>query len=317
MYIAIASSWYHMLGIASYFNGNKIKAKKLIIVVGGFFGFIPQVNKDFFSKYANEIIVLNSFEALEKEYLPIKKGQRVSLIAPSFHPFRVANILKHKKIPFEIIVTEEGLGTYADYLSNIKGQWRAINTTSKAKKIKIIIKKIIFTEIKKILLLKINRKYWLNFDKNTSKINSKVVESYKSVLASTKKIDFDIDLQDAKILIITSPFVEIGLANSEEYRNYLQEKFKGKTGIYIKPHPIENKEKYQGLGVIIDSTIPMELILSKFPNQTTLYAFSSTVLYTAKLFFGMQVVRLKEFDKFHHSLSKNQKEIINIVSTSQ
>lgn len=311
-YIASVSSWYHMLGVTSYFYGNQKKAKKLIIIVGSFFGFTPFANKEFFNNCADEIIILKSLEKLKSLALPV--NNKYTIISTSPYPYNVSQALKSKKLNFNLIIIEEGIGTYGGYKQRIQAICRESSSPKKTDKAKLVLRDSISLLIKKIIFKKTKKEYWLNFDKKNLDINNNVVIGYQTAIEKIKKNNTDLDLKKS-IIIITSPFVELGLVDSDKYINYIKSLTK-KTNrnIYIKPHPIENKNKYESIGIVIDPSTPIEMILCNYPKETILYSFSSTSLYTAKLFFNLNVIRLNEFDLFYNLLGKNQKKIIDSMS---
>lgn len=302
-----------MLGVASYFYGNRIKVKKLIVIVGSFFGFTPSTNKDFFKNCADEIIIFNSLEEFKKSYLPVDNSSKYKLISTSPYPYSVSSALKLKKISFNLIVIEEGIGTYGGNIQKIRAIWRETPSKNKTIKIKSFLKKTTALLIKKIIFYRIKKEYWLNFNKKNLSINKEVITGYKIALKKIKEKNTEIELKNP-IVIITSPFVELGLVSPDKYINYLK-KITEKTSknIYIKPHPIENQEKYKTIGTIIKGSIPIEIILCNLPKETKLLSFSSTSLYTAKLFFNLNVIRLHEFDIFYNLLGNKQKKIIDSI----
>lgn len=302
-----------MLGVASYFYGNRIKAKKLIVIVGGFLGFTPSANKDFFNNCADEIIIFNSLEDFKNSSFPIDNKNRYKLISTSTHPYNIYSILKSKKISFNIIIIEEGIGTYGGSIQTLRAKWREKPSENKITKIKYLLKNSIALLIKNIIFFKIKKEYWLNFNKKNLNINKEVIIGYQTAIKNIKENNTDLELKNS-IIIITSPFVELGLISPDKYINYLKNiTKKTKKNVYIKPHPIENQEKYKSIGTIINGSIPIEMILCNSPKDTTLLSFSSTSLYTAKLFFNLNVIRLREFDLFYESLGKKQKKIIDSI----
>lgn len=310
--ICIVNSWYHGLGAYSYLLetlGRKKQVEKIIFYSGGFFDAKVSCLSFFdFDQFGEKFEVVEGWAELDGAIGRISSDDECLLITPSKLPYYAVRSLVNNDLKFSMLLVEEGIGSYGGFVQDIKAAVRESRGWRRK------IRALFAYGYKKLVISKYSAssEKWLNFNSDGS-LNDRVVKAYRKALVEISS-QIDEDIPDFDVVFLTSPFVELGLQSKEEYLTSLvKEGVKGR--VLVKPHPIERINKYEKIGFTVYSGgLSSELILMSMFSKPEVYCFSSTSLYTSKIFFDLKVCRMKEGDKFYSSLSRSQKKIIDLCS---
>lgn len=314
-YICVYQSWYHFLGLCSFFESLGESQYLIIVHKRSFYGVGSLTDDNTFKKYSKNLEVVDDIDKLN---FLIKKYdiRKFTIISPAENPYGVAKILKKNHILFNIVVIDEGLGSYGSIRRSLLCEARDMNVQSLwpfcfcffAASFKYVVKKILFCRIKK--------SYWMIFDKDTLVLNNSVVKYYMSALNSLfQKYRYIVVENGRYCLFLSVPYVELGIFSSKDHKEMVNQIACRCDSIFlVKPHPIESVEKYKFFETV-DPKIPIEILIKKFSSSTVeVYALSSTCIYTLYVFFGIRCKRLARYDLFYKAMSKKQKIIVDMCS---
>lgn len=314
-------SWYHFLGLCAYleaksFGGQKEQVR-LVLIIGTFFGLKRQFPVSKLERYANDVVVLDSWQddLIDTYFSSADEVLLFSTVAPNF-----SQVMRARKVCSRVkcVRLEEGIGTYAGW----RQQFYTIvhlHGGQAGRKLRYfgryLVAKFVKPILAKVLLKGILEEEWVNFNRKTLEVNESVVASYKRALRylCEGELESEIFLAERGDLLISSPFSELGLVDQALFFESLQglvDARKNDGLFYVKPHPVQQLT-LDG-AVTIPGTVPVEKIV--FSNQEKIgdiYGFSSTTCYTLALFLGKKVIRLGALDHFYSRLGKRQKSIID------
>jgi len=206
-----------------------------------------------------------------------------------------------------LVLVDEGYGSYIS-----KKNWKLTNKQLRKEDAKeaesILLYKIssnIFSMVDYIFREMILRsmpvqKRFLFRLESQLKINEDICSSYKEVL-KLRDNELKMDQFGRTVLIITQPFSEMNTISLDEEINLMVSLIKviNKKGInpVIKPHPRENRAKYNNLNdcdfEIIENNFPVEEIIPNL-NPICVIGYSSTALLNSKVFYDINAISLSD-----------------------
>lgn len=313
------SSWYHLLGICSFFESLNSKPECIVFYTGSFFGKSVVPPRDLLATYGLKVyFVDNQSDAISLLIKYNMNKNRVFLLNPSRRPIRLSFEILRSGFPLHIVFIEEGLGYYGGIPQDIRAFARE---NFRSFPLPVVLKlafSAVIVLIGNSLFFGVRSSCWSLFDRGTLELNIEVRRFYLSALQKLAgHMLRPIAPQGTGFItvVVTGPYSELGqLASSDEREilSYACSQVLDSSTVLIKPHPIECPDKYEGYSVI-DPSIPLELYLFYFKARVAnLLMISSTSAYTSKVLFGLSVTRIEEFDLFYGSLSSKQKKLMSI-----
>ena len=313
------SSWYHLLGVCSFFESLVSKPECIIFYTGSFFGKCVMPPRELLETYGSKVhFVDNRSDAISLLVKYNIKKERVFLLNPSRRPIMLSYAIRRSGFPLHIVFIEEGLGYYGGILQDVKAFARENFRSVRLPLVLKLVLSMVIVLIGNSFFFGTRSSCWSLFDRETLELNLEVRHSY---LCALQKLADHMPQPMAPegsgfiTIVVTGPYSELGqLANSDEREilDYACSQVLDSSTVLIKPHPIECPKKYEGYSVI-DPSIPLELYLFYFKSRVaSLLMISSTSAYTSKVLFGLTIKRIEKFDLFHESLSRKQKKLISI-----
>lgn len=205
------------------------------------------------------------------------------------------------------VVVDEGLGIYLSKKSQKMGIKHA-SKFSRLAEIKLKIYKYADKFLGKISTryIELEKRFIYEFETSLKK-KENIINLYKKII-EFKSADLEIDA-DNVALIITEPLPEYNIVSEKQEYNILKEILQifhdNNIKLLIKPHPYEDKDKYDFLKKdnvnIIKNNIPVEEILTNI-NPICVIGTISTVLVNSKLIFDIKTISLVNLLKIDDEL---------------
>ncbi|MEQ4451541.1 polysialyltransferase family glycosyltransferase [Kosakonia sp. YIM B13605] len=199
------------------------------------------------------------------------------------------------------IVIDEGIGSASDIhtMQKVYMRERKINS------FKAYLYAFIYFYLKRGVLAK---QTWRLFD--GLKPNQQIMDFIK---AKSVPIKYD---NTSYMLLLTQPWVKLGILTEDEYKDYISniisEANALKLKLIVKPHPSEDFQLYENLGLnVIDTLTPVELCFD-FDNCFAVIGFNSTSLILLNAIYNTPAFRLS-FEKIDSvvSCSRLQESLFN------
>ena len=311
VYFCKYSSWYHMLGVLSYFESLGERQKCIVVFAAEFMGKKTRPQIEFFDGYAETVYIASSLDdAVDFLARENSSLNSIVLLTPGKRPVRTFNALSRLGCKVRVVFSEEGLGTYGGLRQAVRA---------------CLVEELRFVRIPRFLkyavalvLILVGNSYFLNkntqswqlFDKDLN-LNIDVRDAYLRVIKRLSLFWDDVSVSGEVNLIVTPPLVEFGSIDEDLFFLELEPLLKnGDVPVLIKPHPLEGEGKYAGFNVV-PASYPFEILLHKLGSKIgRVFATSSTCCYTANVIFGREVYRLKGLDRFYPFLSEKQKTLV-------
>lgn len=205
------------------------------------------------------------------------------------------------------VIVDEGIGSESD----IMAMKSVYSREGKMSGIRALVHALTYIYIKRWFLA---NEIWKLFEKG--KPNLHIVNFIK---ANRLK---NFEVEDKYILLITQPWVKLGVLTEKEYDDYLYELIKAVSSrdikLIVKPHPAEDFQYYKDHNIqILDSLHPIELCIS-LKNCVAVIGFSSTSLILLNSIYGVSSFRLK-YDKLDSliKLSKAQEKLFESYTSEK
>lgn len=312
VYFCKYSSWYHMLGVLSYFESLGKREKCIVVFAEEFMGKQTTPQIEFFARYAETVYIASSLRDAVNFLVREEPGlESITLITPGKRPMRTFKALTRLGCKVKVVFSEEGLGTYGGLRQAIRA---------------CILEELRFFRIPRFLKFAValmlvlagdfyflhkDTENWQLFDERLD-LNIDVRSAYLRVLERLSLFWDDLLVLGEVDLVVTPPLVEYGLVESDLFFLELAPMLKsGDASVLIKPHPLEDEGKYADFNVV-PASYPFEMLLYKLGGRIgRVFATSSTCCYTANVIFGREVFRLKGLDLFYPFLSRKQKALVD------
>jgi len=317
--IASYTSWYHSLGVSSYLAANQIKPDYSILIANEFFDRTRSLDDTPLKHRLSDFTLVKSYGEIDMEVKRLPKNIKVYVLSTSAFPFRLTAALRKRSIPYELVVIEEGIGSYSSAFGLLKAKLRE-SRLSLLRKIPFTITLIAKATFKFLVFSNKKKCFWYNFERSGLSINKAVVDSYRDELRlwCTGGLNRNKSAKNYLrncILLVGAPLSELNLVSERIFIDGIKSAAPIHGKKYVKPHPIEDILKYNGSGFeIFSSDLPFEVLMGELDASVAIYSFSSTCCYTSYLFFCRKVCRVKDIDILYDKLSRRQKKIINMVS---
>lgn len=188
---------------------------------------------------------------------------------------------------FHPILLDEGIGTY-NFQYNIRNWAKGINN--------VVLRKLAFYSVSFV-----NRYLWLFGAKRENLfgiiggevfVSADIKESLLKILRRIYSSSFPV--YSADILLVTQPYMEMGMVNEEDYLSYISNLINYATSknkrIIVKAHPAEKSEKYIGLGCNVwHDARPIEALIATGALEIKeVWGFNSTSLITLPELFDIE-----------------------------
>ncbi|QOV62488.1 polysialyltransferase family glycosyltransferase [Kosakonia pseudosacchari] len=226
-------------------------------------------------------------------YVKPGKGVRAGYRKEILHLFigsvgiKPALSMRKKNITCKIsnIVIDEGIGSVSDIHTMQKVYMRE----RKINHFKAYLHALVYLYLKRGILAK---QIWRLFD--GLKPNQQIIEFIK---AKSVPLRYE---NTSYLLLLTQPWVKLGVITEDEYidylRNIISEANTLELKLIVKPHPSEDFQLYENLGLkVIDTLTPVELCFD-FANCVAVIGFNSTSLILLNAIYNTPAFRLS-FEK--------------------
>lgn len=251
-----------------------------------------------FSFFKDHVKLFFKIRNIKKDYENQKELFLISPVAPFNRLLLYFNREIAKKYKVTFICDDGGLGAYMP-----KGFSKASNEASKgSSKLKLFLMEEGLNFDKRVRNsyidhVKVERRNLFLKENDDLVPNEEVLESYKAVL---KIRNYNKDLADSlkekSVLIVTQPYSEMGFISEEDEFKVIEDiiNFLDKK-ILLKPHPREDKNKYNSLTEkysnieILDNSFSIEELLPSL-NLYFIIGFTSSTLINAKIFYNIESI---------------------------
>tara|TARA_Y100000815_G_scaffold274257_1_gene307782 strand:+ start:4088 stop:5086 length:999 start_codon:yes stop_codon:yes gene_type:complete len=314
------SSWFHLVSILSYLEGLNTRPATVVFFQDSFMGRRAPVDESVLLNCADNVFFFTSFKELDGFFctevgLDKASATRMALVTPSKRPYRFYRLLKKYSSNVSFTLTEEGLGSYGGILQDVRACVREdLGGSLMPLAVKYMVASILIVGLDLYFsLVERRREVFFLFDRALV-INEDVKSRYLKTIQRLVPENYIFLRGQSFVLVLTPPVVELGVLSKDEFLiclSELRDSCQMDGEFVIKPHPVEELEKYSGLSVL-PAGIPAEWVLTRCSDQISgVVTPSSTSAYLAKALFGREVVRFAGFDPLYNTLSRRQQRLVS------